>query len=192
MSNLILIRGLSGSGKSTLAEHLAEFYKDIHLETDQWFTNDSGLYTFLPSMLGENHQACLDNTKAMLDTGQDVIVSNTFSKLWEIQKYVDLLGEQHRLTIYECKNEFGNTHNVPDAVILNMAERWDNVFTDGTDAYLVTNDSLVEKDYTSFRLYADGNVVHEDDFEECDNSQPYYDDYGTYDVPNAIIDHITS
>ena len=192
MSNLILIRGLSGSGKSTLAEHLAEFYKDAHLETDQWFTNASGLYTFLPSMLGDNHKACLDETKLLLDSGQDVIVSNTFSKLWEIQKYADLVKDKHNLTIYECKNEFGNTHNVPEEVILNMAERWDNVFTDGNAVYKVEKDPIVEKDYTSFRIYADGNVVHQDDFAEYDNSQPYYDDYATHDIPDEILDFVTS
>lgn len=37
---------------------------------------------------------------------------------------------------------------------------------------------------TQYRLYADGTVVHEDDFREYDNSIPFYDDYGEYDVPD--------
>lgn len=190
MASLTLIRGLSGSGKSTLAEHLSEFYCDMHLETDQWFTSESGVYTFLPSKLGENHKKCIAETKRLLDKGSDVIVANTFSKLWEIQKYADLVGDTHNLTIYECKNEFRNTHAVPEDVILNMLNRWDNVYTDGTDVYLAKTSTLVEKNYTSFRIYADGNVVHEDEFEECDNSLPYYDDYATHDIPNEILDFI--
>ena len=43
----------------------------------------------------------------------------------------------------------------------------------------------------TYRIYADGTVVHEDDFDEYDNSLPYYDDYGTYEVPVAIINDIT-
>jgi len=41
---------------------------------------------------------------------------------------------------------------------------------------------MSNKDVT-YRVYADGDVVHEDDFEERDNSQPYYDDYGQYTIP---------
>lgn len=41
-----------------------------------------------------------------------------------------------------------------------------------------------------FRIYADGTVVHQDDFAERDNSQPYYDDYAEYEVPEAIIDYL--
>jgi hypothetical protein len=37
--------------------------------------------------------------------------------------------------------------------------------------------------YVTYRVYASGEVVHEDDFDELDNSQPYYDDYGTYQIP---------
>jgi hypothetical protein len=43
---------------------------------------------------------------------------------------------------------------------------------------------------TTYRIYADGGVYHEDDFEAKDNSQPYYDDYETVEVPDAIIEHI--
>lgn len=44
--------------------------------------------------------------------------------------------------------------------------------------------------FESFRLYACGKVVHEDDWDEEDNSLPYYDDYGQYDIPVEIISHI--
>lgn len=41
-----------------------------------------------------------------------------------------------------------------------------------------------------YRLYADGTVVHEDDFNEYDNSLPYYDDYEEVDIPDPIIDYL--
>lgn len=37
-----------------------------------------------------------------------------------------------------------------------------------------------------YRVYADGDVVHQDDFEERDNALPYYDDYRTVDVPEEL------
>ena len=38
-------------------------------------------------------------------------------------------------------------------------------------------------EYGTWRLYAGGDLVFEDDFEEADNSQPYYDDYSLHEVP---------
>jgi hypothetical protein len=44
-----------------------------------------------------------------------------------------------------------------------------------------------------YRLYADGNVWFEDDFDEVDDNQPYYDDYSTYVIPVHLLpdDEIT-
>lgn len=44
--------------------------------------------------------------------------------------------------------------------------------------------------FTQYRIYADGTVVHEDDFEEYDHAQPYYDDYRTVSVPDKIVGFI--
>ncbi len=43
---------------------------------------------------------------------------------------------------------------------------------------------------TNYRIYADGDIVHEDDFEERDNDAPYYDDYTTYFIPDDILEYI--
>mgnify|MGYP003966927027 FL=1 len=43
------------------------------------------------------------------------------------------------------------------------------------------NDSVTE-----YRLYADGAVVHQDDFADHDHAIPFYDDYQTVTIPDAI------
>jgi hypothetical protein len=43
---------------------------------------------------------------------------------------------------------------------------------------------------TSYRIYACGKIIHQDDFGEADNSQPYYDDYETIIIPDELIDYI--
>ena len=43
---------------------------------------------------------------------------------------------------------------------------------------------------TKFRIYADGEVVHQDDFDEKDSELPLYDDYSVHEVPDVIIDYI--
>ena len=43
---------------------------------------------------------------------------------------------------------------------------------------------------TTYRLYADDSVIHEDKFEEMDHALPYYDDYLTVEIPDAVMQHI--
>lgn len=43
---------------------------------------------------------------------------------------------------------------------------------------------------TQYRIYAGGNIVHQDDFHEHDHAQPYYDDYQEVTIPDALIDLI--
>ena len=45
---------------------------------------------------------------------------------------------------------------------------------------------------TEYRIYPDGDVVHQDDFTEQDDARAYSpaDDYETVSVPDILIDHI--
>jgi hypothetical protein len=43
-----------------------------------------------------------------------------------------------------------------------------------------------------YRIYADGSVYHQDDFEEKDHSLPYYDDYCTVGIPEQVVEFIES
>jgi len=131
MSNLLLIRGLPGSGKSTLAKELSRDYGYHHLETDMWFTNTEGEYNFDPSKLGLYHDRCLKETARLLENGENVIVSNTFSTYWELNKYADILTTRDSLCIIQMNNMFKSIHNVPDEAIACMTARWEDVLTDG-------------------------------------------------------------
>jgi hypothetical protein len=48
----------------------------------------------------------------------------------------------------------------------------------------------MNRQMVTYRVYADGTVVHEDEFGEWDNAQPYYDDYGQYDIPIELEQYI--
>jgi hypothetical protein len=43
---------------------------------------------------------------------------------------------------------------------------------------------------TLYRIYADGTIVHQDDFHEWDHSQPYYDDFTCYSIADALEKHL--
>jgi hypothetical protein len=42
----------------------------------------------------------------------------------------------------------------------------------------------------SYRVYANGWVVSEDEFDDYDNAQPYYDDYVEVHIPNELLEYL--
>ena len=120
MAKLLLIRGLPGSGKSTLAK---EFVKlgYIHFEADMFFCS-SGEYVYNREQLPLAHKWCFNSAKFALSLNQNVVVSNTFSQLWELEEYRKLDAD---IQIIECQGEFGNIHNIPDITIERMIKRWE-------------------------------------------------------------------
>ena len=124
---LVLIRGLPGSGKSTFAKQLKQTHDLVHLEADMFFTdeNDEG-YQFDASKLGAAHLWCQKQTQKHLKQGRSVVVSNTFTQLWEIRPYQRMAKQcSAELIIYECEGQFENVHNVPLDKIEAMRKRWD-------------------------------------------------------------------
>jgi predicted kinase len=122
---LTLIRGLPGSGKSTLAAAICQITDAVHLEADQFMIDRSGNYRFDSRKLRDVHARCEAECDGHLSAGQSVVVSNTFSEIWEMQAYLDMAERHHAaLQIIECHGGFGNIHGVPDDKINAMRKRW--------------------------------------------------------------------
>jgi predicted kinase len=132
MKTLYLIRGIPGSGKSTLARQLANYV----FEADTYFKKDGG-YVFVPADIGKAHAECQRKVEELIkasrrmeiDAGDPweystIAVSNTFTRLWEMQPYKDL-AEKYGYTVFTilCQNDFGNVHGVPAGVVQRMKER---------------------------------------------------------------------
>lgn len=121
---VILIRGLPGSGKSTLAKMLLKkMPKCKNYEADMYFIKD-GIYSFKPEQLNNAHKWCYEKTVKAINNGFNVIVSNTFTTNWEMEKYTKLPVS---VFIFECTGEYKNIHNVPESAIKKMADRWEAV-----------------------------------------------------------------
>ncbi len=107
MRKLVIIRGPSGTGKSTIgaavlmreAAQEANGAKKSNLtyayhETDQFFTDSSGVYHFKLSKLSRAHKWNLFSTeRSMLHGTELVVVSNTFCAHWEMEPYFELSEE---------------------------------------------------------------------------------------------------
>ncbi|OLQ88462.1 AAA family ATPase [Vibrio panuliri] len=121
MATLTLIRGLPGSGKSTLART----YQARHFEADMYFVNANGEYCFDASQLEQAHRWCRQQTESALRRGENVVVSNTFVRRWEIKPYYQLAKKfDVRLEVIECHGNYGSVHGVEQSVIERMRARW--------------------------------------------------------------------
>lgn len=117
---LFIIRGLPGSGKSTFAKMLSEATETAHYEADMFFIED-GEYKFDAKKLHAAHNWCQENVEREIRGGGDVIVSNTFVKLWEMDAYKKL-AEQYGAQITEIivNGNHGSIHGVPEETIARM------------------------------------------------------------------------
>jgi predicted kinase len=131
MLHLFLIRGLPGSGKSTLADALGVF----NTEADQYFVDEDGNYNFDPSKLPQAHAQCQEDTRASLESGISVAVSNTFTQMWEMIPYIEMARDTGaRLTVIDlfdggCNDrelERRCIHGVPLHAFRAMRQRYEH------------------------------------------------------------------
>lgn len=113
---LYIVRGTPGSGKTTYAKQLGCF----HVEADMFFVRD-GEYQWNPDDIKKAHEWCYQTVKAALDKGMDVVVSNTFTKRWELEKYLEFDP-----VVYVTTYDGQNIHNVPEEVVKRMKDRWED------------------------------------------------------------------
>jgi predicted kinase len=121
--NLIIVRGLPGSGKSTFAKsNYVDNFGYILLEADMYFYRD-GIYFYDKNKISNAHNWCYNETVKQLRTGNNVVVANTFTMLWEIKKYLELNPSK----IYRCVGNYKNIHNVPEDIIQKMKDRFQDI-----------------------------------------------------------------
>lgn len=125
MAIVYLIRGVPGSGKSTLAAKLSAGTPGArHYEADMYFEL-AGYYKFVPEHLPRAHAWCFDKFTQAVRRNEPVIVSNTFTQLWEIKNYIDFgLDYDAKVIVVHCTGNWDNIHGVPSDKVSQMRNRF--------------------------------------------------------------------
>lgn len=128
MIGITLVRGLPGSGKSTYAKSLGmKWY-----EADMYHCDKFGIYKFNPEKAAEAHAWSLHMAVTEIRKGLPVVISNTFTRLVEMQPYFFHAKELNvPVTVVEMNGDYGNVHQVPQHTLDNMRNRWE-WFPEGT------------------------------------------------------------
>lgn len=134
MRVLILLRGVPGSGKSTFAKFM--WSDGVIFEADKFFNGPDGEYKFDGSKLKEAHEWCRNSVESAMQENHatsgrhfpEIIVSNTFTREWEMQAYLDLAKKyDYNVVSLIVENRHGgkNVHGVPDEKVQEMRDRFE-------------------------------------------------------------------
>ena len=131
---LVLLRGVPGAGKSSFANFV--WNSGVIFEADKFFDTPDGGYKFDATKLKEAHEWCRLGVQTAMEEniqtdGQyyaEIVVSNTFTREWEMQAYVDLAKEfGYTVVSLIVENRHGgvNEHGVPEEKVQEMRDRFE-------------------------------------------------------------------
>jgi len=122
---LYIVRGVSGSGKTTFAKELAAREHCLYFEADMFFVRVDGAYTFNPAKLPEAHEWCFGEALSEMENNRNVIVSNTFTRTWEMKKYLDAaVNHCYQIRIITCTGRYQNVHGLTEAMVEKQRSRF--------------------------------------------------------------------
>jgi len=144
MAKLLIVRGLPGSGKSTLAKKMweASCVYDEHYEADMYFM-DGDEYKFDATKLYNAHKWCFEKVYEDIHYDYNVIVSNTFTTMKELERYLELMDTFPTLeiTVVDVLTQFGSIHGVPEETMERMKNRWQPLDSSWVDRGVIYVDS---------------------------------------------------
>jgi hypothetical protein len=91
-----------------------------------WINLKTGEYEFDMNHLADAHEWCQNNTAMWLGMGTSIVVSNTFTTKRELYPYFTIAKVYGIVPqVILAQNQFDNVHNVPQAVLDRMKDRFE-------------------------------------------------------------------
>jgi hypothetical protein len=88
----------------------------------------NGEYQWSPDTLKASHDWCFDTFANAAIVGMDVVVSNTFTKRWELERYIKFcIDNVLQYKIIRCVGKYKNDHGVPENIVQAMKNRFEDI-----------------------------------------------------------------
>lgn len=125
---LLLIRGLPGSGKGAAAKAL-ESIGYVRCEANMYFTR-KGAGKYERENIKRAHAYCYDLCRSAMRRRHNVVVANTFVKLWELKPFLILaLKYSYSVRIVEAGNpDTEHEYKLSRKVVKGMEEKWERLY----------------------------------------------------------------
>lgn len=123
MATMWILRGTSGSGKSTLALKLSQINDGFVFENDTYHIDDNGVYRWRIENQHAAQEDCYSCCRWFMEScggENDVIIANTNTTKFSVNKYLDLAKEfNYDVISLVVENRHGgkNIHEVPSSVV---------------------------------------------------------------------------
>lgn len=121
---LVIVRGLPGSGKSTYAKN--NYPDTFRVESDMYHVRN-GVYTFDTHAYNKREHWVKNTIRMALCGGMDVVTSCVYGHAKKIQALKELADEFNAdLEVIRLTADYGNVHNVPESVLKDMREHFED------------------------------------------------------------------
>jgi len=126
MGIMFLVRGRPGSGRTTYAQVNLVSKGYTHIEYEEYFKAKKMSFVYNEANIRAADDWCQRRAKEAVLKGEDVVVSNPFTHIWELGTYLKIAQSRgYVVVVHKCEGEFEPTNPYPPQALKYMRERFE-------------------------------------------------------------------